>query len=122
MEKFQLAMTVLLTGLVIVFLVLFILIVVIKLYGSIVYNAQNRKEQKKASAEVQINKGSSSVQPEPVKAFEDSEISDEIIAVIAAAVDSMYSTKTHVIRSVKRVKNERSAWSTAGLIECTRPF
>lgn len=122
MEKFQLAMTVLLTGLVIVFLVLFILIVVIKLYGSVVYNMQNRKEQRKASVEVQNNKANSSVQLEPAEAYEDGEIDDEIIAVIAAAVNSMYSTKAHVIRSVKRVKNERSAWSTAGLIECTRPF
>lgn len=122
MEKFELAMTVLLTGLVIVFLVLFILIIVIKIYGSVVYNFQNKKKQKEITSTTQNSVENTAVQAEAVYSSDDDEISDEIIAVIAAAVSSMYSTKSHVIKSVKRAKNERSSWSTAGLIDCTRPF
>ena len=38
------ALNILVTGLVVVFAVLIVLIVIIKLYGTIVYNAQNKKK------------------------------------------------------------------------------
>ena len=53
---------------------------------------------------------------------EDDEIPGEIIAVIAAAVDAVYGEKPHKIRSVKRERPARSAWSRAGAMQNTRPF
>lgn len=50
---------------------------------------------------------------------------DEIIAVIAAAVATMYdgTGKSAVIRSVRpSVKPNRSVWSAAGVYENTRAF
>ena len=45
-----LSLTILLTGLVVVFLVLIVLTGIIKLYGNIVYNATNKVKKPKASA------------------------------------------------------------------------
>ena len=52
-------------------------------------------------------------------------ISNEILAVIAAAVASLSdeeSGKRYVVRGVKRVSSGRPVWSAAGLLENTRPF
>ena len=46
----------------------------------------------------------------------------EIIAVIAAAVDSLYGSKPHKIKNVKRSRSVRSSWGNAGIAENTRPF
>lgn len=49
-------------------------------------------------------------------------ISDEVVAVIAAAVAAMSDDgKSYTVRHVRRVVN-RSAWATAGITESTRPF
>lgn len=47
-------------------------------------------------------------------------ISEEVIAVISAAVAAMGGGYT--LRSVKRAKPARSAWATAGLMQNTQPF
>lgn len=50
-------------------------------------------------------------------------ISDEVIAVIAAAVASMAPEgKKYTVRSVNRVRSQRPVWAVAGLAESTRPF
>lgn len=125
MEKIQLAITVLLTGIVVVFTVLFVLIAAIKIYGTIVYTAQqkkNAKKQKKAEEKATAAKSVVTEAIEPEIAEDDDTIPDEIIAVIGAAVDAMYSKTRLTVKSVKRVKESRSAWSSAGLLENTRPF
>ena len=51
-------------------------------------------------------------------------ISGDVVAAISAAVAVMMSAegKSYRIRSVKRVKESRPAWSAAGVQENTRPF
>ncbi len=126
MDKFQLSVTVLLTGLVVVFVLLLVLIIAIKIYSTIVSKAQSKRENKKKAAIDALNK---SKEPDltVIENTSDAEadeggISDEIIAVIAAAVSSMYPQSSYTVKTVKRAKNTRSAWSTAGLLESTRPF
>lgn len=50
-------------------------------------------------------------------------VSDEIVAVIAAAVASMAPEgKQYRVKSVSRVRSQRPVWAAAGLAENTRPF
>lgn len=131
MENMMLALSLLLAGFIIVFVVLILLIIIITVYGKIIQAAQRssktRKEKKKTADPVQ---SAAAAQPgsigADVKAAASSEGTDEIpgeiIAVIAAAVDAVYGSKPHRVRSVKRSGTVRSAWGNAGVIGNTRPF
>ena len=122
----EMALNLLLAGIVIVFFVLVLLIFIIKIYSAIVQAAQNgsqkRKDAKKAAekkpelikAEPQV----STAQPTAT----DNEAIPEVIAAIAAAVDAMYD-KPVKIKSVRRSRaNSGSSWRNAGLFENTKPF
>lgn len=52
-EKFNISFTVILTGFVVVFAVLILLIFIIAIYGKIVSSAQNKSKEKKAKAEAE---------------------------------------------------------------------
>lgn len=116
------AMVVLVTGIVVVFGVLLMLIGLIKLYSTIVYKAQNRtpKAPKSgdggnvAKASVIDNNGAMALaQPQG--------LTDELIAVItAAAVTAMGSSNIRVTGIRKRTT--RSEWSEASLRENVQPF
>lgn len=117
MDNFTLSLTILLTGFVVVFLILFLLIGVIKLYGTIVYNAQNKVKNKE-----KVKEDQNIVEPQTqVETFSNS-INDELIAVISAAVDAMYGTGKVKVKTIKRSTKEKSAWRSAGVINNTRPF
>lgn len=120
----ELALIVLLTGVVVVFTVLIILIFIVKIYSTIVYNAtQKSKQKKEAVKEIGREKVDNEEKVvEIVQPDDDDSIPDEVIAVIAAAVSSMYGSKAPKIKSVKRSSASRSAWGNAGLLENTRPF
>lgn len=124
-EKIITSLTVLLTGFVVVFAVLFILIGIIKGYGIIVTKLEQKVKEKKAQKEAASAKPVAPVQQQkPVQITEtaDSGISDEIVAVIAAAVDAMYGSSGKAkIKSIKK-SDSRSAWSKAGILDNTRPF
>ncbi len=121
---------VILTGFVVVFAVLILLILIIKLYSLIIEKAQgsaeSRKKKKlKESSEVQKT-SSAPMQPAKVVAKApsvDSGISDEVVAVISAAVSAMYNSSQGVrVKSIKKSDTGRSAWANAGVFENTRPF
>ena len=125
-EKIQQALTLLAAGFVIVFMVLILLIIIISIYGGIIQKAQksseNRRERKK---KVVVSDSEAAPEKEShTKVFstESDEIPGEIIAVIAAAVDAMYGTQPHKVRSVKRSRKSRSEWGSAGVMQNTRPF
>jgi sodium pump decarboxylase gamma subunit len=112
-----------LSGILVVFMILAILIFVFWLMGKIFTTAGKKKsEEQKAPA-------AAPVQAAPVEeaAVEDEDVDDdeEIMAVISAAI-AAYSEqdgKDYTIRSVKRRgRRTRSAWSLAGIGENTRPF
>ncbi len=109
------AVVILITGFVVVFLVLLLLIGIIKVYSAIVSGAQKKSEKKKACALV----------AEPTAMVtalaDDAQDSDELdlqtVAVITAAVESFYSGKKVRIRDIRPVSSSRSSWATAGLME-----
>lgn len=123
MDNIMLAVTLLITGFVVVFLVLFLLIGVIKLYGTVVYNALNKRKEKKLQKEelldAQAVQESAPVRENPAAP---DEVPGEVVAVIAAAVDAMYGKNTVAVKSIKRSSQSRPVWGTAGLMDNTRPF
>lgn len=128
-ERWIASAKVILTGFVVVFSMLFLLIGIIKLYSFIVMKVQDKtsvQEQKKDKvSQPKDSLKKSQVKPVPVlsdpSTAEDG-LSEEIVAVIAAAVASTYGGKGRVkIKSIKK-SGGRSAWANAGVLENTRPF
>ena len=99
--------SVVITGIVVVFIGLVLLILLVSIYGKIFDVINGRAARIKAAAPV----------------VEDG-IEEETVAVIMAAISAMSSAegKKLVLKSVKTAKPQRPAWSTAGIIDNTRPF
>lgn len=123
----EMALNLLLAGIVIVFFVLVLLIFIIKIYSAIVQAAQNgsqkRKDAKKAAEKKpELIKAEPQVSTAQPTATDNEAIPGEVIAAIAAAVDAMYD-KPVKIKSVRRSRtNSGSSWRNAGLFENTKPF
>lgn len=113
-----------LTGMLVVFAILGLLIFIFWLMGRIFANIDNNKKKKQEAAKAAAEQPKpASVQIERVAALVGE---DDIIAVISAAI-AAYSEQDGVsyrIRDIKRHKDSRvrSAWSLAGIGENTRPF
>ena len=111
------------TGMVVVFLALIGLWAIVALFDRI-FSARDHKPQAPAqsgkpaapSAPVSAPKGNI----QAAMQIEEG-ISDEIIAVIAGAI-AISSGGVGVIRSVRRVREVRSSWAQAGLMQNTQPF
>lgn len=122
-ERFAGAGMTVLIGLVVVFSVLILLTFIFFLFGKVVGRG---KTPKKPSAPVK--KAEPAVQPAavpravPVPVVEDG-ISEEVVAVIAAAVSAMAGpAASYTLRRVQRSRADRPVWAAAGLAENTRPF
>ncbi len=122
--------SVVITGLVVVFIGLILLIICVSIYGKI-FDSINKSKDRKSKAEIEQKlreAAKGSVVPEAKVAYNpptvEDGISDEIVAVIAAAVAAMSeaSGKKLVLKSVSRQKGARSSWAQAGIAENTRPF
>lgn len=123
-EKGIASAKVVLTGFVVVFAVLVLLIFIIKIYGGIVTKAQQSGNKKKKVVEKQKV---APVFAKPVKAapapVAQDGVSEEVVAVISAAVATMYGSPEKArIKSIKKSSGGRSAWANAGLLDNTRPF
>ena len=128
-ERVIISLTILITGFVVVFSVLLLRSGLIKLYGTIVSkaleSAENKKKQQLAAVKTE---NTSSVKPEitetagDVSQLNENGLNDELIAVIAAAVAAVYGEGTVRVKSIKRVPQSRPVWSTAGILDNTRPF
>lgn len=124
--------SVVITGIAVVFVALIILIALVYLYGKI-FEVVNANQAAKAEAKKQAEAAEKTAEkPAPVKAaapapvVEDG-IEEEIVAVITAAIAAYgaQSGKKLAVRSIKAsggAPSGRSAWSAAGLAEATRPF
>lgn len=125
-ENINIAVTLLITGFVVVFAVLIMLIGIIKIYSAVVNSAENmakkKKEAQKAVKATDVAVSAPVAPVAPVVAQPVVEDSLEVIAVISAAVQAMYGTENVKITSVKKSTRNRPVWSTAGLIDNTRPF
>lgn len=125
-ENLKLGFIILLTGVLVVFAVLVLLIGIIKLYSTIVYNVQNKGNKKDKSEQTAVKTESkpvveeASAQPETQE--DDGTVPGEIIAVIAAAVEAIFGQGAVKIKSVRKSSKRRSAWKSAGVAENTRSF
>ena len=126
--------SVVITGIVVVFIGLVLLILLVSIYGKIFDVINGRAARKAEEAKIAAERDKTNVaaakavaKPEPIKAaapvVEDG-IEEETVAVIMAAISAMSSAegKKLVLKSVKTAKPQRPAWSTAGIIDNTRPF
>lgn len=117
--------SVVITGMVVVFIGLVLLILFVVAYGKIFEAIENTKAKKvklsieKDGAEDKV--GFQSVVAPPTV---EEGIEDEVVAVIAAAVSAMSAKagKKMVLRSVKTAKSGRPVWANAGIMENTKPF
>ena len=130
-QKTQISLTVLLTGLVVVFLMLIALTLIIKGYGSAVSSISTKLKAKrlKQASDVTVRKADMPEAPQQTEKSQPAEmveqgISGEVVAAISAAV---YCTiPGGRIKSLRRAPNQnttgRSAWNMAGRFNNTRPF
>ncbi len=106
-------LAVVVTGLVVILAALVLLIVSVYSYN--VFKKANK--QQSASGAIKTAKASP---------FIEEGISDEVIAVITAAIAAMNSVsgdgKSYAIRSIKNTRLQRPVWALAGLSDNTRPF
>lgn len=130
MSTGEIAVIVLVTGLVVVFLALVVLIAIIKIYGTIVHNVQERNRQKKlekaasqiAATKKEMPQALPLAEPAPGPQVE-AGIPDEVVAAISAAVYCTMGEGASVV-SVRHSKRagSRCAWGQAGVWANTRPF
>lgn len=112
-----------LTGILVVF---FILAILIFLFWALGKTFQTIDKNRAAKAEAAKKAAAPAPAPAPVEEIvEEDDNDDEIMAVISAAIAAYAEEEgtSYTIRDVKkRDKRARSAWSLAGIGENTRPF
>ncbi len=111
------------SGLLIVFAMLVLLVVILAVFGSIMSRISGapKKEKPKKEPKVEKKVDVPAASVVSVSASDD----EDVIAAISAAVMMMYegTGKTPVIRSIRpAIKGVRSAWGMAGVMNNTRPF
>lgn len=123
-EHVDMMWSTLVTGIVVVFLILLLLVFFLWALGkvmSIQPKSKIKPAEKPAAAPVVVP----AIPAAPEEYDDDDDNDDEIIAVIAAAIAAYGEAegKQYRIASVKRKeKSLRSSWSVAGINENTRPF
>jgi len=119
------------TGLVIVFLILAILVLFLWLFGRIFKAINNAGDKKAQLKQVSAQQAAEARTPEahvPLVPDTDDEYieedDEEIIAVIAAAIAAYGAAegKQYRIASIKRPRSARSGWSSAGIADNMRGF
>lgn len=111
------------TGLVVVFLGLVLLILFVWLMGKIFGQINKAKENKKKAAAPTSDKTEVKAAVPAAPVVEDG-ISDEVVAVITAAVAAVMGTGC-TVKSVKKAAaktSRRTAWGAQGISESTRAF
>ena len=128
MSTFELGFTVTLTGIALVFAMLLLLVIVLTVFGGVSVALSKAKDKKaakvKAEAYANMMADSQDEAPAPVQQNVTANDDDEIIAVISAAVYSMYagSNIKPVIKSIKKSSSRRTSWAKAGISDNTRVF
>lgn len=115
------------TGIVLVFAILILLMLIITLEGKIFDNINNKNNGKPAAPKAPAAKAAPAAKPAaPAAKADNGSIPGEIIAAISAAVATVCGGNA-VIRGIKRVSkpaagSRRGAWGDAGVREHTTPF
>ncbi len=114
------------SGFLIVFMMLILLVGLIWAFGAIMVGSSKNKANKTPAPKKETpKKVKPTKKPEPVKQMTVSNNDeDEIVAAISAAVAMMYEGTgvKPVIRSIRPAFSARSAWKAAGIANNTRPF
>lgn len=119
--------SVVITGLLVVFIALIALVVLVWILGKIFETIDNSKKPKQEEQPAQ----QAVVTPaDNIVTETDDEQDDSVIAAISAAISSFFSAqgndKPFAIKSIKRINNKakttRSAWNAASISDNTRPF
>ena len=115
--------SVVLVGLVVVFAVLLILVAICWAMGKIFSAVTGGKNGGTQTGKKSEAAPAPAVKKEAASPIVEECISDEIVAAISAAGACMMgSGKPFALKSVRRAKETRRAWSAAGIAENTRPF
>ena len=119
LDKLVLGLQVTLIGLVIVFIMLFLIIGVIKLLAMIIGSIEKRANHKKAKRDVKVSETVVKKQEEiaelsETEAEQEQQTDEELIAVLAAACAAVMGTEPSqvIVKSYKKVR--RTAWASAG--------
>ncbi len=119
LDKLVLGLQVTLIGLVIVFIMLFLIIGVIKLLAMIIGSIEKRANNKKAKRDAKVSETVVKKQEEiaelsETEAEQEQQNDEEIIAVLAAACAAVMGTEPSqvIVKSYKKVR--RTAWASAG--------
>ena len=119
----SLGINVTITGIVVVFSMLVLLVIVLSTFG--LFFGKGQKKEKAAPIKVENKATAAPKAVTSVQPVNNGAVSDEIVAVIAAAVASMYEG-TDVVPVIRRIKKSdrktRPAWTSAGIFENTRSF
>lgn len=113
------------TGILIVFFILALLIFFFWLMGTIFKGVDKKKKAKAEAAKAATPAAAPAPAPVEEAAEDDADSDEEIMAVISAAIAAYAEEEgtSYTIRNVKRRDSRtRSAWSLAGIGENTRPF
>lgn len=111
------------TGLVVVFLGLVLLILFVWLMGKI-FSQINKAKDNKKKAVVPASEKTEVKAAAPAAPVVEDGISDEVVAVITAAVAAVMGTGC-TVKSVKKAAaktSRRTAWGAQGISESTRAF
>ena len=127
MDSLSKGFEVTITGIVIVFGMLILLVIVLLIFG-VISSFASKIAQKKSERinKAQLEKMASvNYVEEPVaSAYNGPSNELEIVAAISAAVSMLYSGtgKKPVIKSIKKSGSRRSAWASAGIADNTKSF
>lgn len=119
----NMSVIILITGFVVVFAVLLLLIGIIKIYSLIVSSAQSSAERKKEKKAQKKLKNVPVAEAKPEFAETSAPVSEcnldlQTVAVITAAVEAYYAGSKKVrVAGIRKSSSARSEWATAGLME-----
>ena len=124
MSTFELGLNVTVTGVALVFSMLVLLVLILILFGKVFVALQNAAEKKAEKARAATLSQMQDDKSDTLIINEEDGISEEVIAVISAAVATLYmgSSKKPVIKAIKKSNGRRSAWGNAGVANNTRAF
>ncbi len=128
MVDWNLAINVTITGIILVFSMLLLLVFVLSIFGWISVSLKKSVDKKTAKAREEVMAAMSAVKHEEETVSETLSdcdcLNQELVAVISAAVATLYidSDKKPVIKTIKRSAGRRTAWANAGVLDNTRTF
>lgn len=122
------SLNILVTGIVVVFAVLLLLILLIKLYSTIVYKAQNRTPKNpKRKRRLPKGKGDKALKASlsdngaAMAVAQPQGLTDELIAVITAAAVAVMGNSNIKVTGIRQ-RGSRSEWWNTGVSQGVKPF